>query len=288
MTETNRAEESIEDIILWHDQRGMTALRPHLAPDYCMQAARFIHDRLGTAFIVTGFYEIVPHVIETDGPPGALAVGRALQACGREVVYVSDRHAVPFLEPESQGAEVMEFPITREEESRAFALSLLESHKPSLVIAVERCSVTQSGRYLNMSGQDISAHTARVDHLFTEHTATVGVGDGGNEIGMGKLAHVIPTVPTLPDEPALTSATHLVVTSVSNWGGYGIAAALSILTGRDLLPSREEETGLIQRMVDRGAVDGKILKPVPGVDGYTLDENLDILDRLRQVVAASL
>ena len=78
------------------------------------------------------------------------------------------------------------------------------------------------------------------------------------------------------------------MTSVSNWGGYGLAAALSILAGKDLLPSREEEAGLIQRMVDRGAVDGKHMKPICGVDGYTLDENLDILDRLRQVVTASV
>jgi hypothetical protein len=288
MTETNRSQESIEDIILWHDERGMTALRPHLPPDYCVQAARFIYERPGTVLVVTGFYEIEPHTIETDGPPGALAVGRALQDCDRDVVYISDKYAVPFLEPEAQGADVVEFPITRAEESRAFALSLLDRYRPSVVMALERCSVTQSGRYLNMSGKDITAYTARVDYLFTEHSATVGVGDGGNEIGMGKLAHVIPTVPSLPDKPALTSATHLVVTSVSNWGGYGLAAGLSILASRDLLPSREEEAGLIRRMVDRGAVDGKLMKSVPGVDGYTLEENLDILDRLRHLVAASM
>lgn len=288
MTTTNRSQESIEDILLWRDERGMTSLRPHLPPDYCTQAARFIYEKPGPVLIVTGFYEIEPHVIETDGPPGALAVGRALQGCDQDVVYVSDRYGFPFLEPEARGAGVVDFPITGAEESRVFALSLLEQYKPSVVIAIERCSVTQSGLYLNMSGKDITPYTARVDDLITEHTATVGVGDGGNEIGMGKLAHVIPSVPSLPDQPALTSATHLVVTSVSNWGGYGLAAGLSILAGKDLLPSREEEAGLIQRMVGRGAVDGKLMKPIPGVDGYTLDENLDVLDRLRQVVLSSI
>ena len=286
MAPTDRSVSSIEDIILSKDYRGISALRPHLAHDYCLDAARFMYDRPGTAFIVTGFYEDVPHTIETDGPPGALAVGHAWEGLGRKVVYVSDRHCVPFLEPEAGEAEVVEFPITGVEESRAFSLSLLDKYDPSVVLAIERCSLTKSGSYFNTNTprKDISVYTARVDDLFTEHSATVGVGDGGNEIGMGKLKDVIATVPTLAPDPAETACTHLVICSVSNWGGYGLAAALAILAGQDLLPSREEESGIIRRMVDRGAVDGKFLKQVYGVDGMTLDESLEILDRLHEVV----
>ena len=284
MTESKVAPGAIEDIILSHDKRGMTPLRPHLPPDYCMQAAEFLYDRPGTVIIVTGFYELVPRVIETDGPPGALAIGGALRGLNRKVVYVSDRHAVPFLTPEAQGAEVAEFPIAEPEESQEFAVSLIQRYKPSVIIAIERCSITRSGRYLNMSGGDITAYTARTDYLFSEHPATIGIGDGGNEIGMGVLAEVIPSVPPLPDEPALTGATHLIIASVSNWGGYGLVAGLSILAGKDLLPSKEEGAGVIRRMVDRGAVDGMKDKAVYGVDEFTLEENLEILERLREVV----
>lgn len=238
-------------------------MRPHLPADFCMQAAKFLHERPGTVFIVTGFYEIVPHVIETDGPPGALAVGRALEKINHKVVYVGDRHGVPFLEPEADDAEVVEFPITTPEESHAFARSLLDKYKPSVVVAIERCSVTESGRYLNMPRQDIAAYNARTDYLFEEHPDTVGIGDGGNEIGMGKLKDIITTVPNLPDEPALTATTHLVIT-------------------------RDEEAGLIKRMVERGAVDGMHLKPINSVDGFTLEENLDILDRLHRAVQAAI
>ena len=279
---------TIEDIILLHDKRNMTALRAHLPADYCMEAARFIYDRPGTAFIVTGFYEVVPHTIETDGPPGALAVGRAMQGMDRKVVYVSDRHTIPFLEPEAGGANVVEFPITNAEDSREFAVKLLEQYRPSVVIAVERCSVTETGKHLNTPRQDIAAYNAYTDFLFTEHPDTVGVGDGGNEIGMGKLASVIPNYPPLPKDPAVTATTHLVVTSVSNWGGYGLAAALSVIAGKNLLPTREEEANLIKRMVDRGAVDGNLLTTVYSVDGYTLEENLNILDQLHEVVVGTL
>ena len=290
MATADRSVSSIEDIILSEPWGDISALRPHLAHDYCMDAARFMYDRPGTAFIVTGFYEDVPDTIETDGPPGALAIGRAWEGLGRKVVYVSDRHCVPFLEPEAGEAEVVEFPITGQQESRAFSLSLLDKYDPSIVLAIERPSLTKSGRYFNMNTPrtDISAYTARIDELFTVHSATIGVGDGGNEIGMGKLKNVIATVPTLASDPAETACTHLVICSISNWGGYGLVAALSILAGQDLLRPREEEAGVIRRMVDRGAVDGGDQKQTYTVDGKTLDENLEILDRLREVVRSHI
>jgi hypothetical protein len=101
---------------------------------------------------------------------------------------------------------------------------------------------------------------------------------------MGKLYDIIPTVPKLPQNPATTATTHLVIASVSNWGGYGIAAGLSILEGKDLLNSRADETQLINNMVERGAVDGMHLTRIPAVDGFTLEENLVILDRLHRVI----
>ena len=52
-------DESIEDIILSQDKRGMLALRPHLPDDYCSQAAQFIIDHPGGVIIVTGFYVVM-------------------------------------------------------------------------------------------------------------------------------------------------------------------------------------------------------------------------------------
>ena len=82
---------TIEDIILDHDKRGVAHLRPFLAADFCDDAARLIANTPGPVAIVTGFYIMGAELPETDGPPGALAMGRALQAMGREVVYVTDQ-----------------------------------------------------------------------------------------------------------------------------------------------------------------------------------------------------
>ena len=78
--------DSIEDIILDRDGRNISALRPHLRERFCDDAAAMVYDCPGTAIIVTGFHILAAGATETDGPPGAIAIGRALQKLGNEVV----------------------------------------------------------------------------------------------------------------------------------------------------------------------------------------------------------
>ncbi len=126
-----------------------------------------------------------------------------------------------------------------------------------------------------------SQHTARLDYLFEHGIPSVGIGDGGNEIGMGNLAEVIPGVDRPPDDPAITKVDRLVLASVSNWGGSGLVAALSRLAGRDLLPSVQDDARLIRSMVDAGAVDGNSGENKYYVDNFTLEQNAAVLERLR-------
>ncbi len=74
--------ESIEDIILDHDKRGVAALRPYLPVDFCTRAAEYVLENSGHVVITTGFYILMSGSAETDGPPGALAIGNALQTLG--------------------------------------------------------------------------------------------------------------------------------------------------------------------------------------------------------------
>lgn len=276
--------ETIEDIILDHDKRGMLALRPHVAPDFCQQAARHVLDHPGHTVVVTGFYVIMAGKPETDGPPGAITIGRALQALGRRVTYVTDGYTAPVLRQWADGADVVEFPIAGVEESKGHAAQLLQELQPSLLISIERCGRNRNDEYLNMRARDITPQTARVDYLFDGGVPSVGIGDGGNEIGMGNLVEVIPSVDSLPDEPAISQVDRLVIASVSNWGGYGLAAALSQLTGQNLLPEAEDEAQMVQGMVDSGAVDGTTGDAVPTVDNFSMDENGAILARLHRLV----
>ncbi len=281
--------DTIEDIILENDMRGVSELRSHLPPDFCTQAAQYILDHPGNVIIVTGFYILSAGKHETDGPPGAIAIGNALEALGRSVTYVSDVHTTPMLRDwlgDSLGdrARVVEYPISDIDSSRKTAADMLSQLDPSLLISIERCGRTKDDLYLNMRAADITQHTARLDYLFEHGIPSVGIGDGGNEIGMGNLADVIPGVDRLPDDPAIAKVDRLVLASVSNWGGYGLVTALSRLVGRDLMPTAEEDERLIRSMVDAGAVDGTTGENKYYVDGFTLEHNSAVLERLRGLV----
>lgn len=276
---------TIEDLVLQHDRRGISALRPFLPNDFCHQAAQLILDHPGPAFLVTGFYIVSANAPETDGPPGAIALGRALSALGYPVAYVTDRFALTLMQSEERpSVSVVDFPITEPEESKRFAQRLLAELGPSLIIAIERCGTTRDDSYRNIRGIDITPFCARVDYLFSPRQKTIGIGDGGNEIGMGNLKRHIPRIPSLVPHPAVTKVTRLVLASVSNWGAYGVIAALSRLVGRNLLPSPQEQEGLIQEMVRKGAVDGVTGKRETTVDTFSLQENLAVLEQLHRLV----
>jgi hypothetical protein len=277
---------TIEDIILENDRRGVSQLRGYLPDNYCEQAARLILDHPGRALICSGFYIVGADAPETDGPPGAYYLGVALEALGHSVVQVTDHYSSYLYEGLVGGEGLVEFPIADTDASERFARELLDRLQPSVVISTERCGLTSAGQYLNMRGVDITQYNAKLDYLFLNHEVTVGIGDGGNEIGMGNLAQQIPTVETLPSDPAATQVTKLVLASVSNWGAYGLIAALSQLARRNLLPSASAEADLIRRMVDMGAVDGYQVARTYAVDGFSLEENGRLLERLSDVLTA--
>jgi hypothetical protein len=136
-----------------------------------------------------------------------------------------------------------------------------------------------------MRGIDIGEQTAMVDALFDlPGVASVGIGDGGNEIGMGVLAGEIADADKLPDQPAVTGASKLVIASVSNWGAWGLLAAMSMLVGRNLLPTVAEEAAWVRACVAAGAVDGFSGERVEKVDGFDLDACGKPLAELRALV----
>ena len=281
--------DTIEDIILSEDKRGVSELRPFLPADFCDQAARYVLDHPGRVAIITGFYILTAGQHETDGPPGAIAMGNALQELGSQVTYVTDCHTAPMMRKWLEDrAEVVDFPIAAEKESREAASQLLADLRPDLLITIERCGRNANDVYLNMLSRDITEYTARLDYLFEHGVPSVGIGDGGNEIGMGNVAEHIPPVDRLPDEPAISTVDRLVLASVSNWGGYGLVAAISRLVGRNLLPSIEEDARLIAEMVDDGAVDGGSGQNRYYVDNFTLEENAELLGLLHKRVDEAL
>ena len=277
---------TIEDVVLRHDKRGVAALRSHVPADFCHEAARLLADHAGPVLITTGFYILKTGTPETDGPPGAVAIGRALERLGRRVLHVTDPVSAALMKGLTGPDQVLTFPVVDEAASRTYARELLDRHRPALLISIERCGRTAAGRYLNMRGLDVSAETAQVDFLFDGSIPSVGVGDGGNEIGMGNVADAVAASGRLVSDPCVTRVDKLVIASVSNWGGYGLVAALSSIVGRDLLPTVDEERRLVERTAALGAVDGTTGEADGKVDGFLPEVTAEILTDLRTLVAA--
>jgi len=234
--------------------------------------------------IVTGF-TVEPNMPETDGPPGAAVLGRALRRLGARVSYVTDAPNVPLLEAVlktlDEPADVMLYPTVADGARR-----LLASEKPTHLVAIERPGRNRAGDYLNMRGDSVAAWNLPVDELFlvrgTQRPVTVGIGDGGNEIGMGAARAKIARLDPLRARIAsLVRVDHLVVAGVSNWGGYGVVAALGHSTGHDLLHTPEVERRLIAACVAAGACDGVTRRREPTVDSLGVDTHAGVVDLLR-------
>ena len=242
----------------------------------------------GRRVLITTGFAFGPGLPETDGPPGAASLGRALRLLGKEVTYVTDPVTVPPLEAAlrslGEPAAIVTFHAT-DATAPAVARRLLAEHAPTHLVAIERPGRTRTGDYLSARGESIRAWNAPLDALFIaapRRLVTIGVGDGGNEIGMGNvLGRIARGGAKARRMASVVTVSHLVVAGTSNWGAYGVVAALSYLDGRDLLHSAAEERRMVAACARAGAVDGITRLHEPTVDGLPLEAHVGMLELLR-------
>ncbi len=279
ITEKNEDEcETIEDIILRYSERGMPDVRFYLSSNYCTKAASEILSwERGNVFLTTGFY--VSGYAETDGPVGTVALAHALSKLGFRPVIITDEFCRGFFEME----EIKTIYIDLDNASESID-KLIEEYEPKGMISIERCGRNKYGTYANMRGEDIGAFTAPIDEMFIKYQGiipTIGVGDGGNEIGMGKIAGPISRKLSL--EPCVVPVDIFVIASVSNWGAYGIVAALARLCRMELVPKFEWVETFIKKTVNIGSVDGITGWQSISVDGKNMRTEYEILHALRKI-----
>ena len=263
------------------DARGLGACRGLLPVDaYARAAAAIAAPSPTRAMLLTGFP--VGGYGETDGPPGALAVGRTLVELGWDVVTVACRTTDAVVRALLEDVGPVEAADDAGRASKEGCEALRQKYSPDLVVAIERPGLTADGRLMSMRGEDITGVAAALDPLMRA-PLTVAVGDGGNEIGMGALAPYLQAKGLIPGV-SVTRAAHLLLADVSNWGAYGLVAMLDLVTGRDTLPYGPTEAGWIERLVDAGAVDGMTRSNTAMVDGHSMEVNAQILVRLREIV----
>jgi len=296
--------------------RGMKNL---IVPGDLYRASRLL-GRLApdsTSVILSGFPCCVQHEppTETDGPPGTFAIARAVTALGgRAVVVVDDCNrqvfqacldglALPEGLPSPELQSFPSTPFTEDDESRFQNLAT----DCDLLIACERAGPSKDGVCYTMRGIDMNAAglIAPLHRFVTERKAPfVAIGDGGNELGMGKvLDNILQSITGAEKIACVVPADHLIASSVSNWGGYALAAGAALCRVEQLqeagvptpqseqdmvaewiakcLPTAEEETELLNRAVAKGCRDGVSGKMEATVDGMPLETSLQCLQDIQ-------
>ncbi|MBZ9611608.1 DUF4392 domain-containing protein [Rheinheimera maricola] len=268
--------QQIEQLLVRQNLRGMASLKPHLRPGYILRAARLINQCRGTVLIGTGFP--VLNTFETDGPVGAIGLYQLLKRLGAAPVLVCGDPLYSALKADYQCYQIS---VNQFDALPAIAEAALAQLKPQLVISIERPGFNAQQRYANMRGEDISARCASFDYFLTQaHCPTIGIGDGGNEIGMG---NVYQQVSALNITPCVTQCDELIVADVSNWAAWGIAAMVSVLRGENLLPGAEPLT-ILQYLSAKGSVDGVTRLNTLTEDGLAHTEGQQLIDDLELLI----
>lgn len=272
-----------------------------------------------TALIMTGF-RMPPHNIqETDGPPGAASIARALSlALKVKPVMLTEpvKKSLKILEAAALGYSLNVVGLERllkeelkasisilgftidEKEAYKKAKELLDQVKPSLLIAIEKAGRNFKKEYHTMGGLNITKTHSKVEAIIKEARKrgilTISIGDGGNEVGMGLIADTVRKYiphgeickcPCRGGIVAESKVDSLIVASISNWGGYGLAAMLAILTNRrEAMHGPEEEEKALNLITREGALDSVSYLTEPSVDGVSLSSHLAVVSLLKEMV----
>jgi hypothetical protein len=284
-----------------------------------LTAARALSERVRSGdrvLVLTGFLAPKPYP-ETDGLIGSAVLAAALErACGAIPVFVAEPEVGPALGAALRAAGlnvagdvsawshvphpavVMPLPSGPSLEEAA-AAALVQQIEPAACLAIERPGANAQGEYHFATGVNVTAEVAHLDVLHTLASAggavSIGVGDFGNELGMGAIYDVVRAeTPAGADcgcgcgggTGCATPADVTVLASVSDWGAYAIAACLAFLK-RDpaVLPAAGVYRKICDEAVRAGAIDGPTRYATPSLDGIGHDFNAALLEVMRGAVS---
>jgi hypothetical protein len=271
-----------------------------------------------TAIVTTGFIVVPSKVQETDGPIGAAALARALNvAFDVNTIIVTEEQSkgimvstLRALHLDVQTSEknfeagkknsvlVLGFPLKLPEAEKE-ANRILDIYEPSLVLAIEKAGRNSKGEYHTMRGVNISTFHAKIEPLIEEarkhHAFTVGIGDGGNEVGMGNIKDAVEQfVPSAracqcPCKSGIAADSKvdlLVTSSISNWGAYGIEAGIASLIGKpEVLHEPQQEELMLKYAVEAGAVDGVTSTQMFSVDNVPAKVHISMIAILEGLIS---
>lgn len=243
-----------------------------------LRAAEIL-ERAENLLILTGFPIGPTGVGENDGPIGAAAIAYAAQRTGRGWHILTDRHSA-----DAVSSCVGVLGLDGERVLTAHDGLRLDALKPDAVIAIERPGKAADGHFHGMRGNILDGMTEDIEALFDMGLPTIGIGDGGNELGMGNFAaHTAETVSNGAAVAAAKGCDAPLTAGVSNWWGWGLAALMGAMKSVDAMTTEEQEMMCLEAAMKAGAVDGVLGAAAMSVDGIELG-GLEIHMRLRELM----
>lgn len=179
------------------------------------------------------------------------------------------------------------------------AEEILAMGMPSAVISIEAPGANALGVYHNATGKDLTELEAKSDILFKKlkekNVLNIAIGDLGNEIGMAAIIdHIKEYVPYAAENScncecggglaAAVAADNIITATVSDWGAYGMMAAMAYITDDyDIMPDGKMVRSIIETASNSGMLDmyGWL---VPAVDGFDADMNVMIVELMRKCI----
>ena len=311
-------------------KRGIAPLvRPGqlLAAAEAVLAAPTSPSRKGV-LILTGFpchRERMPPA-ESDGPPGAVALAVALLALGRSpVTLLIEDHSGHVLRncADAAGcgnrADIAAFPTA--DRWTALETTRLDGLRESAcgLISIERAGEAADGVCYTMKGLPMGDNLlGKINTIAMpgqpDGVWTVGIGDGGNELGMGSLREEIYAhIPNGETIGCVVRSDAPIVASISNWGGYALCCAIAVLTWEEdkvryqdgersyasalghldqYMPDLPTARATLHACTTSGALDGINPSTEPeasgSVDGLVLEEQLCVVEQLRAIAIEAM
>jgi hypothetical protein len=309
--------ERIRDII--QEDVGKRGLRadPERNPinacpeDFRLACHELAERRDAHVLVVTGFFIPTgqPPAGETDGPLGAVFLARSLLPLGIRVSIATDSFCAAAMQAGLDvcglGEAVAVVALPSVEEARNLSaghyLEAVTSRLPPVthLLAIERVGPAYTtdivppehrDRCHTMRGRDITDLMSPAHLLFEAvqgHPSirTIGIGDGGNEIGMGKIPWEVirRNIPGGDIVACRVATERLIVCGISNWGAYGLGAGVALVRGtrQPALFDPALEKWILEKMVQAGPlVDGVTGRPEPTVDGLPFERYAEALVRI--------
>jgi hypothetical protein len=313
------------------DREVMDLAFPAFRAAYGAPLCHLAAERLATVqrgqivVIATGFpnrVRVDPDIAESDGPVGAAVLARAvhlglgavplilieaplvapmariLHACGLRALSLEAAKRCSSLNATMHGACVIPLPVDLGE-AEAQALALMAEHDIGAFISIEKTAANPAGELCYSRGGIGTPHVGKTDPLVAlcraRAVTTIGIGDGGNELGMGNAGGILRSLLTFGDAsynggivPA-QETDFVVPTTVSNWGGYGLAAALAARLGQpDILHDEATERRMLLAASLEGLIDGVTGATLPTSDGLSEEIHAAVVTMLRALIGLGI